>query len=116
MPRGNDETAARDLAAKHGSEGVGNAEELIEAVQASRTPELEAAQMKPLDEEATTAIDLSTLSGPNGEPAVSAAVRGGVTVVVYVDEKGGYSKCVASDAKKKPAKAKAASTKSDDEK
>lgn len=113
MPRGNDETAARDLAAKHGEE-AGNAEKLIEQVQASRSPELEAASMKSLDEDATAALDLSTLSGPDGQPAVSAAVRGGVTIVVYEDAKGGYSKCVAGESKK--AAKKAAPAKADDDK
>lgn len=99
MPRGNDESAARDLAASVG-EGVGNAEDLIERTYADRTPELEAAQMKALDEEATAALDISKLSGPNGEEVVSAAVRGGVTIVVYVDDKGGYSKAIASEDRK----------------
>lgn len=107
MPRGNDESAARDLAAQHG-EGVGNAEQLIEQTYADRTPELEAAQMKSVDEEATAALDISKLSGPNGEEVVSAAVRGGVTIVVYVDEKGGYSKAIASE-KKAPASRKPSS-------
>ena len=102
MPRGNDESAAHDLVAKHG-EGVGNAEKLIEQTYADRTPEFEAAQMKALDEDATAALDISKLSGPNGEPVVSAAVRGGVTLVVYEDDKGGYSKAIASEQKaKKP--------------
>ena len=103
MPRGNDESAARDLAESVG-EGVGNAEQLIEQTYADRTPELEAAQMKSLDEEATAALDISKLSGPNGEEVVSAAVRGGTTIVVYVDAKGGYSKAVASESKKAASK------------
>lgn len=102
MPRGNDESAARDLVAKHG-EVAGNAEKLIEQTYADRTPEFEAAQMKSLDEEATAALDISKLSGPNGETVVSAAVRGGATIVVYEDDKGGYSKALASEKKaKKP--------------
>lgn len=105
MPRGNDESAAHDLAAKHG-EGVGNAERLIEETYADRTPEFEAAQMKALDEEATAELDISKLSGPNGETVISAAVRGGTTIVVYEDDKGGYSKAIASEKKapKKPSK------------
>lgn len=99
MPRGNDESAARDLAASVG-EGVGNAEDLIERTYADRSPEFEAAQMKALDEEATAELDITKLSGPNGEEVVSAAVRGGVTIVVYLDERGGYSKALASEDKK----------------
>ncbi|MCX6419317.1 MAG: hypothetical protein NTU50_07895 [Actinobacteria bacterium] len=106
MPRGNDDSAARDLAAKHG-EGVGNAEQLIEATQAARSDELDAAQMKSLDVDATAALDPSDFAGPNGEAAVSVAVRGGATIVVYEDDKGGYSKCVVGEGKKsRPAKAK----------
>jgi hypothetical protein len=101
MPRGNDETAARDLAAKHGGEGVGNAEELIRMVQESRSPELELALAKSVDEAATAALDLSTLSGPNGEPVVAAAVRGGMTVIVYEDSTGAYSKAIATEKSKK---------------
>lgn len=90
MPRGNDKSAEP---ATEGGEM--NAEQLIATVEAARDPEVEVALMKPLDEEATAALDLSTLSGPNGEPAINAGVRGGVTVMVYEDSTGRFQKCIA---------------------
>jgi hypothetical protein len=90
MPRGNDTTAQPVT-----ESGELNAEQLISAVEAARSPEVEVALMKPLDEEATAALDLSTLSGPNGEVAINAGVRGGVTVMVYADATGRYQKCIA---------------------
>ena len=113
MPRGNDVGDAPT------TEGGGiNTEALIQQTQDARSDELERAQLTPVDEEATAALDVSKLSGPNGEEAVAAAVRGEYTVVVYVDARGGYSKWVPVEKKasKKAAKpAKVADSTSDDD-
>lgn len=91
MPRGNDaEAASHELADRFG-EGVGNAEELIDANLAMHTPALRAAELLPRDEEATreALAHIDELEGPNGEPVVDVAVRGSLastnryTVVVY---------------------------------
>lgn len=96
MPRGNDaQTAAHELADRFGS-GAGNAEELIVAHDAARPRELVAASMKPLDEEATAELELDKLKGPNGEPVVSASVRGGEVIVAYEDEDGRLHKALPS--------------------
>lgn len=90
MPRGNDAAAAlSDLASKFGK-GVGNAEELIEASLKFRSQALRRAELLPIDEKATKALDLSDLHGPDGERVVTATVRGGTTVIVYEDSRGAY--------------------------
>lgn len=93
MPRGNDkeaqETQLHELADQFG-EGVGNAEELINANAARRTQELAAISSLPVIQADTDQIDLDKLSGPNGEYVVDAVIRGaGRTkglIAVYEDE------------------------------
>jgi hypothetical protein len=84
MPRGNDPDAERDFKREYGDQG--NAEKLIQAHRASFSADLLAAQRKPVDNRATEALDLSSLSGPNGETILSAAVRGGKVIGVWLDE------------------------------
>lgn len=106
MPRGNDAAAAlKDLADKFGK-GVGNAEQLIEANLKMYSQELRRAEILPRDDEATAEVrkDLSKLKGPNGEPVMDAAVRGGTTVIVYQDEDGRHRLATTED---EPAEQKA---------
>lgn len=101
MPRGNDSKAALDELADKFGKGVGNAEELIEASLAQRSELLRRAELLPVDPEATRELDINKLKGPDGEKVVSAKVRGGITVVVYEDARGGY-RLAALDEKGKP--------------
>jgi len=85
------ETNLHELADQFG-EGVGNAEELINANAARRTAELATISSLPVLQEATNDFDLDKLEGPDGEYVVDAAVRGAGrtqgTIVVYEDESG----------------------------
>lgn len=116
MPRGNDsEVAAAELADKFGS-GTGNAEHLIEANNAERPVELLQAQMKAVDEEATEALDIDKLKGPNGEQVISATVRGGQVIAAWEDETGRAHKGILDDSDKKPSRrGKAKDADADDE-
>jgi hypothetical protein len=97
MPRGNDaEAASAELADKF-SEGKGNAENLIDANNAAHPLELIQASGKKVDDEATAELDIDSLSGPNGEEVLDAAVRGGATVIVYEDESGRVQKALLDD-------------------
>lgn len=95
MPRGNDKQAQdaqlHELADKFG-EGVGNAEELIQANAAARTSDLAAISALPVLQKDTADLDLDKLEGPNGEYVIDASVRGSGrtkgTIVVVEDELG----------------------------
>lgn len=84
MARGNDPEAAEEFRKQYGAEG--NAEQLIMANRARFSPELLAASRKPVDDEATKALDLDDLSKKVGEEVVSATVRGDSIVYAYVQD------------------------------
>lgn len=99
LPRGNDkESALHELADKFG-QGVGNADNLIEANMAMHTQALHRAELLPRDPEKTAKVreDLGKLKAPEGGKVVDAAVRGGTTVLVYEDETGRQHLAVADD-------------------
>lgn len=105
MPRGNDKDTAETQQALHElgdqfGEGVGNAEELINANAALRTAELAAIAVLPVIQADTDALDLDELEGPDGEYVVDACVRGAGrtkgTIVVYETEDGRMLKYLAS--------------------
>lgn len=82
MPRGNDPTAASELADQYGS-GAGNAEALIDANALRMSEELRAAQMLTYDPDATNALDLGKVADVAGvDKVLSAAVRGDYVVFV----------------------------------
>lgn len=116
MPRGNDaEAAAHELADKFG-EGSGNASELIDAVQAEISPEMATIQIWPVDEEATAALDLDELEGPDGERVEDAAVHvlnnESATIVVFLDDTGRHRKAIYERKEaKKPGKRRSSRTK-----
>lgn len=90
MPRGNDPTAGRDIAAQYG-EGHGNAEDLIRYHDDELDEELNRALLKPVDPAATEALDLDSIKPKYGGTIMSAVIRGGRLVVVEDDE-GHYRK------------------------
>ena len=108
MPRGNEKTEAN---ISPDNSGEMNAEQLIQSAYGDKPEELETASMKSVDEAATAALDLSTLRGPNGETVVSAAVRGGVTIIVFDRGDGALVKSVATAAKSKAPKPKTSDSK-----
>lgn len=72
MPRGNDPEVI----------DAASAETLIEDNRANWPQELRSASLRPVDEQATAELDLESLSKQfKGGEVVSAAVRGGVTIV-----------------------------------
>lgn len=85
------EANLHELADQFG-EGVGNAEELINANASRRTAELATISSLPVLQAETDELDLDKLEGPDGEYVTDAAVRGaGRTkglIIVYVDETG----------------------------
>ena len=95
MARGNDaeemKAAEREFLTRYGLEP--NAEDLIQAVQASVDPAVVAAGLKPRDEEATEALDLDEVEEKAGFPVLSAAVRGtkreGQALVVVAEDSTG---------------------------
>lgn len=105
MPRGNDKEAASQelassLAADSFAQGLGNAEELIDANNRAHSIDVIKATMKATDEEATAEAreNLDAYSGPNGEDAEDVAVKhGGAVLVVYEDDTGRLQKNVVSD-------------------
>lgn len=88
MPRGNDPSAAAELADRYG-DGAGNAEALIEANAARFSQELVAAQLLAIDYEASEELDLEKVGKAadlsDGAVVRSAAVRHGQD-----DASGGY--------------------------
>jgi hypothetical protein len=92
------EEALHELADQFG-DGVGNAEQLIDANAARRTAELATISTLPLLPTDTEELDLDKLEGPNGEYVVDAAVHGSGrtrgTIVVYEDETGRLHKHLA---------------------
>lgn len=85
------EQALHELADEFG-EGVGNAEELINANARRRTADLATISSLPVLQEPTDTLDLDKLDGPDGEYVVDAAVHGAGatrgTIVIYEDETG----------------------------
>jgi hypothetical protein len=90
VPRGNDPTASRDIAAQYG-EGHGNAEDLIRAHDDHLDAELNKALLKPVDPAATDALDLDSIKPKYGGTIMNAVIRGGRMVVVE-DKDGHYLK------------------------
>lgn len=87
MARGNDATAAeRDLQATYS--GAPNAEEMIKAQRNSVDRRVAEASLKPIDEGATAALDLSDFDVNRGETVIAASVRGGYVIAVIEDETG----------------------------
>lgn len=81
MPRGNDaEAAGKELEAKLGTEP--NAEEMIEANARKWPAELRAAQRKPINEEATAALDPGTVAKHVKGVLLDFAVRGEHVIAV----------------------------------
>lgn len=84
MPRGNDPTAAADLANEFGA-SAGNAEELINANNLRYSEDLTAANMLPLDQKATEKLDSDKIAKTaDVDEVLGYAVRG--KYVVYVAE------------------------------
>jgi hypothetical protein len=99
MARGNDPQAAREFAAEYGASG--NAEELIRAHKASISPEVSAASLRAVNNEATAELDLDSLAKKAGvEEVVAAAVRG--NAIVYVDQDGRKGVLPANDRYRAP--------------
>lgn len=96
MARGNDAQAALHELADRFGQGVGNAEELIDANLAAHSAALRAAEILPRDEAATREAqrNMSSLKGPDGEEVVAVAVRrseasdNAHTVIVYRSAEG----------------------------
>lgn len=87
MARGNDAKAAeRDLQATYS--GAPNAEEMIKAQRNSVDRRVAEASLKPIDEGATAALDLSDFDVNRGETVIAASVRGGYVIAVIEDENG----------------------------
>jgi hypothetical protein len=86
MPRSHEllqEDAAATAAEFTGQYGIHpNAEALLLAHQAAQDPALEAASRKPVDDEATKELDLSSIEPSGGGKVLDAVVRG--NAVVYV--------------------------------
>jgi hypothetical protein len=81
------------------ADGVGNAEQLIDANAARRTADLATVSSLPVIQAETDELDLDDLKGPDGEFVIDASVRGSGrtkgTVVVYEDEFGRVQKWLA---------------------
>jgi hypothetical protein len=88
MARGNDaEAAADELKAKLGTSG--NAEDMIALAAEGQSPELRAANLRPVDQEATDELDEDKAQGFVGDRQVLGyAVRGPFLVVVSSDDEG----------------------------
>ena len=88
MARGNDaEAAADELKAKLGTSG--NAEDMIALAAERQSPELRAANLRPVDQKATDELDEDKAQGFVGDREVLAyAVHGPFLVVVSSDEDG----------------------------
>lgn len=90
MPRGNDPTSAAELADRFGS-GQGRAEELIDAARERYSPELEAAQSKEVDSNATALLDkreVAEAADCKPEQIADAAVRGDSVIAVVTGSDG----------------------------
>lgn len=87
MPRGNDPDARKDLVSQYG-EGHGNAELLIKAHDDAYDVKLQAALGKRVEQ----ILDPSTISPREGGTVMSAAIRGGLMVVVEEAKDGRYVK------------------------
>ena len=81
-----------------------NAEALLAAHRASFDPALEAALLKPVDQEATDELDLSEIEPAQGGKVTAAAVRGGVIVYVAEGEDGRSYKAVQAEDHEPPVK------------
>lgn len=97
MARGNDsEAARRELDSQYGEHAT--AEDLIRAHDQRHDPILDAALNKPVDPHATAALDVDALKPQtDGGTIQSAAVRGGVLVVVEEREDGSHLKWYDAD-------------------
>lgn len=94
MPRGNAPTDTAELADLFGS-GQGRADDLIEAARERYSPEMEAAQLKNLDENASALLDkreVAEAAGVKPEAIESAGVRGDKVIAVVSDSDGRVSK------------------------
>jgi hypothetical protein len=91
MARGNDaQQAGAELQANYGA--IPNAEDLIAAHRATVDPHVVAAQLKPVDEEATADLDLKAVDVPEGHKVLTGAVRGDSEIYVVRDDAGGVYK------------------------
>jgi hypothetical protein len=84
------EAARREARGQYGAHA--NAEELIRAHAATVSPEVRAASMKPVNEDATKELDRSQIEVPNGGKVVDAVVRGNTISFVWEDESGLWHK------------------------
>lgn len=94
MPRGNAAASVSELADKFGA-ADGRAEDLIAASRERYSVELETAQLRELDENATALLDkgeVADAAGVKEEQVASAAVRGDQVVAVVSDTQGRTSK------------------------
>jgi hypothetical protein len=82
--RGNDPSVISEVQQQYGA--APNAEELIAKHLESRDPELRQASLRPLDVEATEALDLRAVAGAldlaSEEEVLAASVRGGRIIAV----------------------------------
>ena len=104
MARGNDaEAAARELRDRYG-DGVGSAEDVLRASAISLPPALREATLKERDDEASAELDYDKVGKTAGikGTVVDASVRGGDTVYVWADERGGLHKGVLIGGKDNP--------------
>lgn len=86
MPRGNDAKAAAEELRERYEAGYGNAEDILRAQRAATPPELQAANLRQVDAEATAALDLEDVAKKANVPQVlDAAVRGDDVVYVAYD-------------------------------
>lgn len=86
MPRGNDAKAAHDELKERYEGGYGSAEDVMRAARASRPPELQAASLKSIDEEATAKLKLSDVAKKaKVDEVASATVRGDDVVYATPD-------------------------------
>lgn len=91
MARGNDsESARRDLASQYGEHA--SAEGLILEHDSNLDPVRIAALNKPVDAEATKALDMDSIEPRLGGEVKAAAVRGGVLIVVEETPRGTFEK------------------------
>jgi hypothetical protein len=117
MPAGNDkDTALAELADQFG-EGVGRAEDLIDASRARYTGKLAQAQNRPKDDEASAELDLDEVSKSAGQEVIDASVRGEFILYVYIDGTGRSQKGAfdASDLGKAESKVEKSDTAAADE-
>lgn len=94
MPAGNDSDNQRRQEELETQYGVGNqsAEDMIKAHDQTIDAVRQAALSKPVDAEATEAVDADSLKPRLGGEVVSYAVRGGVLVAVELTPRGTYEK------------------------